>query len=305
MAVPDFQSIMLPLLKFLKDQKEHTNKEIIEHICAIFKLTPEERNERLPSSNSVYLISNRVGWAETHLKMAGLIESPRRAIYRISIDGLEALKKNLTVLNLNYLKTLQKYQDKRDTWSSTPKENNQTDQTEIAQYTPDEMIDIGYKKIRNELSNELLQTIKDSSPKFFEKLVVDLLLKMGYGGSIKDNGSVIGKSNDEGIDGLIKEDRLGLDVIYIQAKKWEASIGRPEIQKFVGALQGQRAKKGIFITTSDFNDNSYNYVNNIDIKVVLINGKELSNLMIDYNIGVSMKNIFEIKKIDSDYFLED
>ncbi|MDX1959518.1 MAG: restriction endonuclease [Leptospiraceae bacterium] len=305
MAVPDFQSIMLPLLKFLKDKKEHTNKEIIEHISNHFNLSSADRDERLPSSSSVYLISNRVGWAETHMKMAGLIESPRRAIYRITNEGIETLQKNLSQINLAYLKNFKKYQEKRDSWNSSYKDNTQEENKEISNYTPDEMVELGYKKIRQELSLELLQIVKDSSPKFFENLVVDLLLKMGYGGSIKDSGSVIGKSNDEGIDGLIKEDKLGLDVIYIQAKKWEASIGRPEIQKFVGALQGQRAKKGIFITTSSFNENAYNYVSNIDIKVVLINGEELTNLMIDYNIGVSVKNLFEIKKIDSDYFAEE
>jgi len=305
MAVPDFQSIMLPLLMFLKDKQEHTNKEIIEHISNHFNLSQADRDERLPSSSSVYLISNRVGWAETHMKMAGLIESPRRAIYKITNDGIETLHKNISQINLSYLKNFKKYQEKRDSWNSNSKGSAHEENKEISNYTPDEMVELGYKKIRQELSIELLQMVKDSSPKFFENLVVDLLLKMGYGGSIKDSGSVVGKSNDEGIDGLIKEDKLGLDVIYIQAKKWEASIGRPEIQKFVGALQGQRAKKGIFITTSSFNENAYNYVSNIDIKVVLINGEELSNLMIDYNIGVSIKNLFEIKKIDSDYFTEE
>ncbi len=305
MPIPDFQSIMLPLLDFLRDQKEHSNKEIIEGLSNHFKLSSEERNTRLPSSKSVYLISNRIGWAETHLKMAGLIESPRRAIYKITPDGIETLNKNLTQLNVSYLKNFKKYEDERKSWNSTTKEDLQEDSKELSNYTPDEMIEIGYNKIREELSTELLLTVKKSTPKFFETLVVDLLIKMGYGGSLKDNGSVVGRSNDEGIDGLIKEDKLGLDVIYIQAKKWEGSIGRPEIQKFVGALQGQRAKKGIFITTSNFSENAYNYVSNIDSKVVLINGEELSNLMIDYNIGVSSKKYFEIKKIDSDYFLEE
>jgi restriction system protein len=171
--------------------------------------------------------------------------------------------------------------------------------------TPEELIESGARTIRKELAGEILQRVKGCSPSFFERLVVELLVKMGYGGTRQDAGRAIGRSGDEGIDGVIHEDRLGLDVIYLQAKRWEGVVGRPEIQKFVGALQGQRAKKGVFITTSDFSKEAVEYVRNIDNKVVLINGGLLANLMIDNNVGVSLAATYEIKKIDSDYFLEE
>ncbi|HMV42338.1 MAG TPA: restriction endonuclease [Leptospiraceae bacterium] len=307
MAIPDFQSIMLPLLKYLKDQKEQSSKDIKDHICKEFKLTQKDLEAKLPSSSSISLISNRVAWAEAHMKMAGIIESPRRGFYKITNEGLNVLKNPPEKINIKFLATFEPYKRKREDWQNKEKEENNSvnENDEVNSLTPDEMLEIGYKKIKNELSIELLNKIKECSPKFFESLVVELLIKMGYGGSLEERGSITGKVGDEGIDGVIKEDKLGLDIIYIQAKKWEGNIGRPEIQKFVGALQGQRAKKGIFITTSSFNENSYDYVSKIDIKVVLINGEELANLMIDYNVGVASKRSFEIKKIDTDYFIEE
>ena len=304
MAIPDFQSIMLPVLKLLGDKKEYQSKEIKDYICKEFKLTEKEMEEKLPSSNSISLISNRVAWAEAHMKMAGIIESPKRGVYKITNDGISVLKKPPEKINIKFLKTFEEYKRKKDEWKNKEKEDSQEDQ-EINSLTPDEMLELGHKKIKNELSTELLIRVKETSPKFFENLVIELLIKMGYGGSLEERGSVVGKSGDEGIDGVIKEDKLGLDIIYIQAKKWEGNVGRPEIQKFVGALQGQRAKKGIFITTSSFNENSYEYVSKIDIKVILINGEELANLMIDYNVGVTLKRNYEIKKIDTDFFIEE
>jgi len=298
---------MLPLLKYLKDQKEQSSKDIKDHICKEFKLTQKDLEAKLPSSSSISLISNRVAWAEAHMKMAGIIESPRRGFYKITNEGLNVLKNPPEKINIKFLATFEPYKRKREDWQNKEKEENNSvnENDEVNSLTPDEMLEIGYKKIKNELSIELLNKIKECSPKFFESLVVELLIKMGYGGSLEERGSITGKVGDEGIDGVIKEDKLGLDIIYIQAKKWEGNIGRPEIQKFVGALQGQRAKKGIFITTSSFNENSYDYVSKIDIKVVLINGEELANLMIDYNVGVASKRSFEIKKIDTDYFIEE
>ena len=170
--------------------------------------------------------------------------------------------------------------------------------------TPEEAIEAAHQRLRNELAEELLQQIMACSPAFFERLVVDLLLRMGYGGTRKDAGQAIGRSGDGGIDGIIKEDRLGLDAIYIQAKRWEGSVGRPEIQKFVGALQGQRARKGIFITTSSFTRDATNYASMIENKVVLIDGEMLAKLMIDSNVGVSAIVTYDIKRVDSDYFTE-
>lgn len=304
MAIPDFQSIMLPVLKLLGDKKEYQSKEIKDYICKEFKLTEKEMEEKLPSSNSISLISNRVAWAEAHMKMAGIIESPKRGLYRITNDGISVLKKPPEKIDIKFLKTFEEYKRKKEEWKNKEKDDSQEEQ-EINSLTPDEMLELGHKKIKNELSTELLIRVKETSPKFFENLVIELLIKMGYGGSLEERGSVTGKSGDEGIDGVIKEDKLGLDIIYIQAKKWEGNVGRPEIQKFVGALQGQRAKKGIFITTSSFNENSYEYVSKIDIKVILINGEELANLMIDYNVGVTLKRNYEIKKIDTDFFIEE
>ncbi|GAB4373309.1 MAG: hypothetical protein Kow0042_17120 [Calditrichia bacterium] len=176
---------------------------------------------------------------------------------------------------------------------------------EIEIDTPEESLENAYQKVRSELTKELLLQIKSSPPSFFEKLVIDLLVKMGYGGSRREAGEAVGRTGDEGIDGIIKEDRLGLDIIFIQAKRWDVPVGRPEIQKFAGALQGQRAKKGIFITTSSFTKEAIDYVSRIDSKIILIDGEQLADLMIDFNVGVSVSTVYEIKKIDLDYFSED
>ena len=215
------------------------------------------------------------------------------------------MKSSPVAINLRFLKQFPEYTATRDRDESAGEaQQNLTisvDQLE----TPEELIEDGAREIRRNLAEEILQRIKGCSPVFFERLVVELLVKMGYGGTRQDAGRAIGRSGDEGIDGVIHEDRLGLDVIYLQAKRWENVVGRPEIQKFVGALQGQRAKKGVFITTSDFTREAVEYVRNIDNKVVLINGALLANLMIDHNVGVSLAATYEIKKIDSDYFLEE
>lgn len=190
--------------------------------------------------------------------------------------------------------------------STKNEKEEDTTETELANNkTPEEFLEYGYQKIRSDLASELLVKIQESSPSFFEKLVIELLLKIGYGGSRKEAGKTVGRSGDGGIDGIIKEDKLGLDIIYIQAKRWEATVGRPEIQKFAGALQGQRAKKGIFITTANFSKDAREYASMIDNKIVLIDGEELTNLMIDYGVGVSRLAIYEIKRIDTDYFTEE
>lgn len=185
------------------------------------------------------------------------------------------------------------------------KESEAIETEEITTYTPEEALESAYQRLRDDLAIELLQQIKSSSPSLFEKLVVELLVKMGYGGSRHDAGKAIGKSGDEGIDGIIKEDRLGLDIIYIQAKRWENTVGRPDIQKFAGALEGQRARKGIMITTSSFSQDAYDYVSRINSKIVLIDGKRLAQLMIDNNLGVNSLATYDIKRIDSDYFTEE
>jgi restriction system protein len=257
----------------------------------------------LPSGQQP-IFYNRVGWARTYLKKARLIDDPRRGHFRITNRGKEVLHRNPNRIDMKYLREFPEYIEFRETTRDTFETS--TIEDDLDELTPEEALEEAYQKIREDLSDEVLKAVINSSPGFFEKLVVALLVKMGYGGSRRDAARAVGGSGDEGIDGIIDEDRLGLDTIYIQAKKWkeDSVVGRPEIQKFVGALQGQRAKKGIFITTTRFTEDAKNYASNIDIKVVLINGKRLANLMIDHNVGVSERTTYEIKSLDSDYFGE-
>lgn len=304
MAIPDYQSIMLPLLKLLKDEKEHSLREVSEKLANVFNLSDDELKALLPSGQQAVFM-NRVGWARTYLKKASLIESTKRSFFKISKRGIDVLKQSPSAINVKFLEQYPEFIEFKE---SSKKEKNilSNNEAEItAQQTPEESLEYGYHKIRQNLAQELINRVKGCSPSFFEKLVVELLVKMGYGGSLHDAGKAIGKSGDEGIDGIIKEDRLGLDVIYIQAKRWDkGTVGRPEIQRFVGALHGQRAKKGIFITTSTFSNDAKDYVSKIDSKLVLIDGGELAQLMIDYGTGVSNVTSYDIKRIDSDYFEE-
>ena len=301
MAIPDYQSIMLPLLKLASNKKEHSMHDTIEKLAALFNLSDSERQELLPSGQQE-IFDNRVGWARTYLKKAGLIDSPKRGVFVITEEGLGALKSNPPKINVSFLRRYPKFVE----FQTVKKESKDFEEGEVfAQQTPEESLEYGYQKLRQALAQDLLSKIKSCSPIFFEKLVVELLVKMGYGGSRRDAGQAIGKSGDEGIDGIIKEDKLGLDVIYIQAKKWEGVVGRPEIMKFVGALQGQHARKGIFITTSYFTEDAIQYARKIDSKIILLDGDELSKLMIDHDIGDARMASYDIKRIDSDYFSEE
>jgi restriction system protein len=302
MAIPDFQTVMLPLMQFAYDDQEHSLRETIEHLANHFQLTKEERKELLPSGRQA-TFDNRVGWARTHLSKAGLLFSTRRGYFRITDEGKAVLAKKPPQINVLFLK---QYDDYLDFIKPTVTDNQVVVSTEDeSAQSPEEAIESAYQRVRQELANELRQTIKSCSPAFFERLVIDLLVQMGYGGTRTDAGEAIGGSGDEGIDGIIKEDRLGLDIVYIQAKRWENVVTRPEIQKFAGALQGQRARKGIFITTSNFSDGAKQYVAMIDSKIVLIDGNMLAQLMIDYHIGVTTFASYEMKRIDSDYFVEE
>ena len=302
MAIPDYQKIMLPLLKYALDGQEHSIREAIGALADQFNLSEDERKELLPSGQQP-LFDNRVGWARTYLKKAGLLATPKRGYFEITEQGINVTRQSLQEIDVQFLNQFSEFIN----FKSSKKQDNKinSDFDEISEKTPQESIELGYQKIRNELEIDLINRMKTISSDFFEIIVIDLLIKMGYGGSRRDAGKAIGKSRDGGIDGIIKEDKLGLDVVYIQAKRWDANvIGRPEIQKFVGALYGQRAKKGVFITTSKFTQDAKNYVADIDIKVVLIDGQELAQLMIDNNVGVSIVSVYEIKKIDSDYFTD-
>jgi restriction system protein len=300
--IPDFQSIMLPFLMILSDGEEHTTIETNEKIAIHFGLTDEELNEFLPSG-AAKTFPNRVAWAKSHLKMAGLLENVKRSSFRLTDAGKRLLDSNPTEINLKVLRTIPSYIEK----TGRSKEEDTSLEVDNSQYsaTPEEILENSYLKIRKNLVQELLFKIKSSSPSFFESLVIELLVKMGYGGSIKDAGRSIGRSGDEGIDGIIKEDKLGLDVIYVQAKRWENVVGRPEIQKFVGALAGQGAKKGVFITTSRYTNDARDYQPRNETKIVLIDGEQLAELMFDHNLAVSTVNTFEIKRIDNDYFGEE
>jgi len=302
MAIPDFQTIMLPLLQFAGDGKEHSIHEAHDFLADYFKLTPEEVNETLPSGVQKRFY-NRVGWARTYLKKSGLLTSPRRTYFQITEQGKQVLAENPSKIDMRYLERFPEYQAFKKTHH---KEDGESEIAVVASAeshkTPQEALDDAYQEMRATLAQELLQRVMESPPSFFERLVVELLVAMGYGGSLSDAARAVGQSGDEGIDGIIDEDRLGLDTIYIQAKKWQGTVSRPEIQKFVGALQGKRARKGIFITTSNFSKGAREYVSRIDTKVVLIDGRRLTEYMIDYNVGVSTVNRYEIKRVDTDYF---
>jgi restriction system protein len=300
--IPDFQTLMLPILKHIKDGKEYSTTEILKILEVEFNLTQSELEEYLPSGVQK-TFHNRVFWAKAYLKMAGLIENIKRGVFKITQDGLAVLKDNPQKIDIKYLKQFPVFIENRKPKSDNGNEVDVDDEKENVS-TPEEILESNYLKIRKNLSLELLNKVKSCSPSFFENLVVELLVKMGYGGSIKEAGKSIGKTGDEGIDGIIKEDKLGLDVIYIQAKRWEGVVGRPEIQKFVGALAGQGAKKGVFITTSRFSNDAKEYQPRIETKIVLIDGEQLADLMIDYDLAVSTSSIYTIKRIDNDYFEE-
>ena len=303
---------MLPFLQHIADGNEHSNSEIQDALATHFALTNEEIEQYLPSGGQ-RIFYNRVHWAKSYLNMAGIVEYTRRGYFRLTSRGKAVLENNPTDINNRYLQQFPEFvanfrKPKSENRNSTSDSDDSTDQALINETeqtsTPEEVLVNSYLTIRKKLVVEILAKVKMCSPSFFENLVVELLVKMGYGGTIEDAGRSIGRSGDEGIDGIIKEDRLGLDVIYIQAKKWEAAVGRPEIQKFVGALAGKRAKKGVFITTSRYTQEAIEYVNTIETKIVLLDGEQLADLMIDYSLAVNVVQTYTVKRIDNDYFDE-
>ena len=302
MTIPDFQSVFLPLLKACADGQEHTKQELLPLLAKQFGLTDGELAIKLASGKQG-MFDNRVGWAKSYLKQAGLLENLRRGVFRITARGQQVLNENPQPLNVRYLKRFPEFVVFN---AGKPKDESKLiESVSVNQETPDELIAGGYKQLREALAIELLERIKSVSPSRFEELVVELLLKMGYGGTQEDAGRVVGKSGDGGIDGIINEDRLGLDVIYIQAKRWEADVGRPEIQKFVGALAGNKANKGVFITSSGFSKGATDYASQVNHRVVLIDGPMLAELMMDHDLGVSTKDVYTVKRLDTDYFEED
>jgi restriction system protein len=302
--IPEYQTIMLPLLEHISDGKEYKMRNVTDELAVKFNVSEKEQKELLPSG-AAPVFYNRTAWAKTYLKKAGLIESPKQGIVIISKRGLEVLKKKPSSINVKFLKQFSEFLEFQSSKQEDEIESQNSD--DQSAQTPEELLETAYQKIRKSLASELINKVVELSPTFFERLVVELLVKMGYGGSIKDAGKAMGKSGDEGIDGTIKEDKLGLDIIYIQAKRWKPGnvVGRPELQKFVGALAGQGAKKGIFITTSNFSREALDYAPRNETKIVLIDGEYLAQLMIDYNLGCTPQQVYEVKKIDGDYFGEE
>ena len=303
MAIPKYHEFMKPILKLLEDNQIYKRVDMYKLLAMQFDLTETELEEWLPSGKQL-VYKNRIGWALTYLKKAEAIESPVRANFRITELGRSILLEDPNEIDQNYLKKFEGFQTFMNSTADDALSDNSVSDGDDDE-SPQESLDRAYKTISQTLSDELLSEVMNQSPAFFEKLVVDLLVSMGYGGSKVENGQVLGKTGDEGIDGIIKEDKLGFDRIYIQAKRWDLdrTVGRPEIQKFVGALTGQGATKGAFITTAFFSSQAKEYANKQHAcKIVLIDGKALASMMVEHNIGVTVENIYYIKRIDTDYF---
>lgn len=308
MPIPDYQTIMLPLLRFCGNAPgEISTRTAVDALAAEFKLTDAELRELLPSGTQP-TFSNRVGWAATYMKKAGLLTPTRRGYYRVTDQGRRFLSTKPSRIDAKILRQFPEFVDftkLKGTRKSQSKDQvieNGLD----SDSTPSEALDNAYQSLRSQLASDILDNLKNVDPSHFERVVVELIVKMGYGGSRADAGKAIGRSGDEGIDGIIKEDKLGLDTIYIQAKRRDsATVGRPDVQQFAGALQGQGAHKGIFITTSRFTHEAKDYAQRIGSKIVLIDGEQLAELMIDHDVGVATVSTYVLKRIDSDFFLED
>lgn len=294
--------MMLPLLKIAGDSQEHTLSDVIETLAQQFNVSDHDRRALLPSGRQSRFV-NRVGWAATYLRKTKLLESTGRGKFRITDRGREELRLAPQIISLRYLAKYPELETFRRRAEPEVADNGVA--LEEATQTPRELLEASYVLLRKELAEDLLERIKNRPPEFFENLVVDLLVAMGYGGSRKDAGERVGRSGDGGIDGVIKEDRLGLDFIYLQAKRWEGTVGRPVVQAFAGALEEQKARRGVLITTSTFSQDAYRYVGRIEKRIVLIDGEQLTQLMIDYNVGVSEEQSYTVKKIDADYFGEE
>jgi restriction system protein len=303
MSVPGFQKYFLPFLEIVKDKKEHTINELVERLANYFNLSDEDKNELVPSGRDTRH-ANRVKWTRTYFKKALIIESVGKAKVKITQRGLDVLSQKPKNIDIKFLEQFEDFKAFRTVTKTGGDETKNKHEEEEVVKTPEEILEDSYNNLRQELAKELLDKVKTCSPKFFESLVVDLLVAMGYGGSRKDAGQAVGQSGDGGVDGIIKEDKLGLDVVYIQAKRWDNNVGRPVVQAFGGSLMGKRANKGVMITTSKFSQDAKDYVKNIEKKIVLIDGEELSQFMIDHDIGVYETANYVVKKMNTDYFEE-
>jgi restriction system protein len=310
MAVPDFQTFMLPVLREFADGAEHLYKNVRERVATALRLSPEDLADRIPSGKKTR-VDDRASWAHVYLKQAGLLKSSRRGVYQITPRGQQVLTSPPERINMEFLEQFPEYIEfksrKRtvDEEGSKPAVARAADHASQTELTPDEQIRAGYELLRASLAAQLIERVRQASPAFFEQLVVDVLLAMGYGGSQEDAARVVGQSGDGGIDGIIKEDRLGLESIYVQAKRWEATVGRPMVQQFAGALHGHRARKGVMITTSNFSREAIEYAKASQITIVLIDGVQLADYMVEFGVGVSNVDTIKLKRLDEDYFEEE
>jgi restriction system protein len=299
MAVPTYQEFMLPLLRLAADGAEHSISDAVDEIALKLGISEEDQNELLPSGTQTRF-SNRVSWAGSYLRKAGLLQSTGRGRFRNTERGIEALRSSPSVIDNTFLEQFPEFVEFKRKTSVEQPEGDQEPARDTQ--TPQEVLESSYQSLRRTLAQELLERAKKSSPRFFERLVVDLLVAMGYGGSRADAGQAVGRSGDGGIDGIIKEDRLGFDAVLVQAKRWDAAVGRPVVQAFAGSLEGQRARKGVLITTSTFTKDARDYVGRIEKRIVLIDGEQLAQLMIDFGVAVTDVANYRVKRVDADYF---
>jgi restriction system protein len=301
MPVPTYDKCMLPLLQYAADSKEHHIRETIEALAEYFQLSEEDRAIRLPSGKK-FKFDDRVQWANTYLKKAGLLKSVRRGIFQITDRGYSVLDENLEFIDKNYLMRFDEFVEFQAPSSTNLDDTEEIEETE---QTPQEILDSSFKNLQEQLAQDLLDAVLENSPTFFEQLVVDLLLAMGYGGFIDGAGQRVGGPGDGGVDGIINEDRLGLDVIYIQAKRWnpDAVVGRQVVDSFAGSMLREGVSKGILITTSRFSSDAISQVRDFkQQKIILIDGETIAKLMIEFDIGVTQEKVYVLKKIDNDFF---
>jgi restriction system protein len=306
MPIPDYQSLMLPVLRLAGDRKEHPLAEFRQRIAADLQLSEPELAERL-ASDSQTVFASRVAWAIQYLKQAAAIEGVRRGVYKITDRGLSISKDNPAEVTLKILRQFPEFvrfegkTSESEMVSVSEPTNLRVVQTDDVKFTPEESLENSYQLLHDALATEFLETIRNGTPAAFEKIVVDLLVAMGYGGSVEDAGKVVGKSGDGGIDGIIKQDKLGLDFLYVQAKRWKDVVGSPEVMKFSGSLTKKHANRGVFITTSWFSADALDYVREIQQRIILIDGRRLSSLMIEHNVSVAPAKTYTLKRMDQDY----
>jgi restriction system protein len=310
MAIPDYETLMLPLLKIAGDGQEHRISDAVNQLGRDFKLTQEERQQLLPSGKQT-TFANRVHWAKTYLAQAGLLEATKRAHFRITERGRKVLAENPLRIDNEYLSQFAEFTQfrERSRVAGKPKSSQAAEipVTPVQTQTPDELLRSTVKQIETVLGKDLLDRILVAPPPFFESLIIKLLLAMGYGGSQENSGRIVGQSGDGGIDGVIDQDALGLDRVYVQAKRYaiESAVSEPEIRAFSGSLGAAKANKGVFVTTSYFTQPARSFAERHPFRIVLIDGEQLTALMIRHNVGVRIDETLYLKKVDEDFFLDE